>query len=141
MYSFGYKPRMWHYILYLHFINLYLVIQIVLQYILCELDLKWDIFIGCSRHFNSRCAHIKYVLGWENLIRADLWMNFIVINVAIHKIMLNWLEVWLITIKFIHKSALIRFSHPKTYFMCAHRLLKCRLQPMKISLISFPYMT
>jgi hypothetical protein len=63
-----------------HFIDLYLVIQIVLQYILYELDLKWDLFIGYSRHFNSRCAHIAYVVGWENLLRADLWMNFIVIS-------------------------------------------------------------
>jgi len=34
---------------------------------LYELDLKWDLFIGYSRHFNSRCTCRKSVVGWENL--------------------------------------------------------------------------
>jgi len=32
------------------------------QYQLYELDLKWDLFIGYSRHFNSRCVYRKYVV-------------------------------------------------------------------------------
>jgi len=38
---------------------------------LYELDLKWDLFIGYSRHFINRCVYRKSVVGWE------LWMKFI----------------------------------------------------------------
>jgi len=37
---------------------------------LYELDLKWDFFIGYSRHFNSRCAYRKSVVGWEHFLKA-----------------------------------------------------------------------
>ena len=35
---------------------------------LYELDLKWDLFIGYSWYFNSRCVYRKSVVGWENLL-------------------------------------------------------------------------
>ena len=44
-----------------------------IKYILYELDLKWDLFIGYSRHFNSRCV-------WENLLKAvvmnEMYSNY-----------------------------------------------------------------
>jgi hypothetical protein len=43
---------------------------------LYELDLKWDLFIGCSLHFNSRCAYRKSVEGWENLLKAVVMNEF-----------------------------------------------------------------
>jgi hypothetical protein len=36
-----------------------------------ELDLKWDLFIGYSRHFKRRCVYRKSV------VRPLLWMKFI----------------------------------------------------------------
>ena len=41
-----------------------------ISYPLYELVLKLDLFIGYSRHFNSRCVYRKYVVGWENLLKA-----------------------------------------------------------------------
>ena len=40
------------------------------KHTLYELDLKWDLFIGYSRHFSSRCVNRKSVVGWENLLKA-----------------------------------------------------------------------
>ena len=46
---------------------------------LYELDLKWDLFIGYSRHFNSRSVYRKSVLGWEiflkTVIMNELYSN------------------------------------------------------------------
>jgi len=44
--------------------------DINIYYQLYELDLKWDLFIGYSRHFNSQCVYRKSVVGWENLLKA-----------------------------------------------------------------------
>ena len=47
---------------------------------LYELDLKWDLFIGYSRHFNSRCVYRKSVVGWENLLKTVVMNDVIVIS-------------------------------------------------------------